>query len=79
MWRSLARLVRHGPVEMAISIAVGMFAAIQDIQDISFALVRMAVAWTLITAVSPCTVTCNLRMARFAGVANQPESMFSRS
>jgi hypothetical protein len=37
VWRSLARLVRHGPVEMAISIAVGMFADIQDIQDISFA------------------------------------------
>jgi hypothetical protein len=50
VWRSLARLVKYGLVEMGISTAVGIFA---NIQDISFAPVRMT---PLIAAVSPCTV-----------------------
>jgi hypothetical protein len=62
VWRSLAILVEYGPVEMAISTAVGTFA---DIQDISFAPVRMALCADSYLAVSSCTVA--LRMADFCG------------
>ena len=36
VWRSLAGLVRYGPVEMVISIAVGIAAGIHNDLDIAF-------------------------------------------
>ena len=42
-----------GPVEVAIRIAVGVFA---DIKEVSFAPVRVALRGSLITAFSSCTV-----------------------
>jgi hypothetical protein len=54
--RSLARLVKYGPVEMAISFAVEMSADILDILDISFVPVRMALCADFYHSVSPCIV-----------------------